>query len=70
MLHCVIAIARVVDEKQFRRFIKRSDIASEVVRVYRSRYADLLIKVPFASVPRVLAFLKKNVIEYSVLRYV
>lgn len=70
MLFFVIAIARVVDDNQFRRFIKRSEISSHVVRVYRPRYEDLLIKVPFASVPRVLDFLKKNVIQYCVKRYV
>lgn len=70
MLHCVIAITRVVDDNQFRRYIKRSAIASDVVRVYRPYNEDLCIKVPFASVPRVLAFLKKNVIQYFVKRYV
>lgn len=70
MLHCVIAIARVVDDNQFRKFIKCSEIASDLVRVYRPRYEDLLIKVPFAAVPRVVTFLKKNVIEYHILRYV
>ena len=70
MLHCVIAIAHVVDDNKFRRYIKRSAIASDVVRVYRPRYEDLLIKVPFSSVPRVLQFLEKNVIQYCILRYV
>lgn len=70
MLHCVIAISRVVDDNQFRIFIKRSAISSEIVRVYRPRYQDLCIKVPFASVPRVLSFLKKNVIQYCVIKYV
>lgn len=70
MLHCVIAIARVVDDNQFRRFIKRSSIACDVVRVYRPHNSDLCIKVPFAAVPRVLDFLKKNVICYCVLYYV
>lgn len=49
MLHCVIAIARVVDDNQFRKYIKRSSIASDVVRVYRPHFQDLCIKVPFAS---------------------
>lgn len=70
MLHCVIAIGRVFDDNQFRRFIKSSEISSDVVRVYRPHYEDLLIKVPFSSVPRVLRFLKQNVIEYCVLKYV
>lgn len=70
MLYCVIAISRVFDDNQFRKFIKRSEIAPYVVRVYRPHYEDLLIKVPFASVPRVLRFLKQNVIQYCVERYV
>lgn len=68
MLHCVIAIARVVDDNQFRKYIKRSAIASDVVRVYRPHFQDLCIKVPFASVPRVLGFLKRNVIQYCVIK--
>lgn len=70
MLHCIIAIARGIDDNQFRKFIKSSEISSDVVRVYRPHYEDLLIKVPFAAVPRVLCFLKQNVIEYCVKRYV
>ena len=70
MLHCVIAIARVVDDNQFRKFIKRSSIASHVVRVYRPSHEDLLIKVPFASVPRVVSFLNEHAIQYCILRYV
>lgn len=70
MLHCVIAIARVVDDNQFRRYIKRSSIASDVARVYRPHLSDLCIKVPFASVPRVLRFLKQNAISYCVKYYV
>lgn len=70
MLHyCVIAIARVVDDNQFRKFIKRSEISSLVLRVYRPRYEDLLIKVPFMKVPRVIVFLQKNVIQYSIKRF-
>ncbi len=68
--YCIIAIARVVDDNQFRKFIKRSEIASDLVRVYRPRYEDLLIKVPFAAVCRVVNFLKKNAIQYCILRYV
>ena len=70
MLHCVISIARVVNDNKFRAFIKRSEIASVIVRVYRPRNEDLCIKVPLAFVPRVIAFLKKNVVEYSIKRYV
>ena len=70
MLHCIIAIGCVSDDNQFRKFIKRSAVSSEIVRVYRPRYGDLCIKVPFASVPRVLSFLKKNVIRYCVIKYV
>ena len=70
MLHCIISIARVVDDNQFRKFIRRSEIASHVVRVYRPHLQDLCIKVPFSSVPRVLRFLKYNVVEYCVIKYV
>lgn len=70
MLHCIIAIARVVDDNQFRKFIKRSEIASDLVRVYRLRNEDLWIKVPFASVPRVRTFLLKNNIEHCIIKYV
>lgn len=68
--YCIIAIARVVDDSQFRRFIKRSEIASGIVRVYRPRHEDLRIKVLFAHVPTVRAFLIKNVIIHRVLKYV
>ena len=33
--YCVIAIARVVDDNRFRKFIKRYEIASVIVRIYR-----------------------------------
>lgn len=70
MLHCVIAIACVADDNQFRKFIKRSSISSDVVRVYRLRNQDLWIKVPFSSVSRVLSFFNKNDIQYCVMKYV
>lgn len=68
--YCVISIPRVVNDNQFRKFIKRSEIASYIVRVYRPRNDDLCIKVPLSSVPLVLTFLKNNVIEYYLNRYV
>lgn len=70
MLYCIISIARVVDDNQFRKFIKRSEIASGIVRVYCPRHDDLRIKVLFAHVPSVRAFLIKNVIKHRVLKYV
>lgn len=69
LLYGIIAIGHVVDDNQFRKFIKKSEIASDVVRVYRPHCEDLLIKVPFAAVPRVVQFLRENVIQFIIKRY-